>query len=147
MNPTLILQAVKNYGSSTIAVNIDYKINKHGLEEIFINNGKKLVKLSLYDWVSKVEEYGAGEIHLNCIDRDGMKNGLDTITGAKIEEITNIPVVLSGGCGLAQHFIEGFQKTNVSGISAGTFFSQQDQNFIQIRAQIKNSEIDIRDGK
>lgn len=144
LKPELISEAVKIYGSSTIVVSIDFKVNALGKETIYINNGKNSVDLNLKEWVKKIEDLGAGEIHLNSINRDGMKNGLEIVLGEKIEKMCGLPIVLSGGCGLAEHFSEGFIATNVSGIAAGTFFAQQDQNFIQTRAQIRNSNIDIR---
>ena len=144
LNPKLISEAVEIYGSSTIVVSIDYKLNESGKESVFINNGKTHIDINLIDWVKKIEDLGVGEIHLNSINLDGTKYGLDTVTGAKINKICNVPIVISGGCGLAEHFSEGFNNTHVSGISAGTFFALQDQNFIQTRAQILNSGIDIR---
>ena len=146
-NPNLIREASHYFGSSTIVVSIDYKILPSGEPRVYSKNGKVDTGLNLLYWVKKVEDLGAGEIIICSIDKDGSQIGLDLINTIKVEQITNIPVVASGGCGLSKHFTEGFLKSDVSGISAGTFFALQDQNFIQTRAQILNSGIYIRDGK
>jgi imidazole glycerol-phosphate synthase subunit HisF len=143
-NPTLIQEASHNFGSSTIVVSIDYKVSLSGEAKVYIQNGKKNTGVNLLDWATKAEALGAGELLVCCIDKDGSRTGLDIAYGVILQQLVNIPVVISGGCGLSQHFTEGFLKTNVSGISAGTFFALQDQNFIQTRSQILNSGIDIR---
>ncbi len=86
---------------------------------------------------------GVGEILLSSIDRDGTKSGLDIAMTQKIADSVAIPVITAGGCGLATHFIEGF-LTSASAVSAGTFFSFQDQNFMQTRAHIRNAGVAIR---
>lgn len=143
-NPNLIREASQSFGSSTIVVSVDYKISHSGEAEVFVQNGKKNTGVNLLDWVVEVEALGAGEILICSIDNDGSLNGLDLIHSDRVQKLVNIPVVISGGCGLSKHFTEGFFKTDVSGISAGTFFALQDQNLIQTRSQILNSGINIR---
>ena len=143
-NPNLIREASQSFGSSTIVVSVDYKISHSGEAEVFVQNGKKNTGVNLLDWVVEVEALGAGEILICSIDNDGSLNGLDLIHSNRVQNLVNIPVVISGGCGLSKHFTEGFFKTDVSGISAGTFFALQDQNLIQTRSQILNSGINIR---
>lgn len=143
-NPKLIQEASYSFGSSTIVVSIDYKINIDEKRTVFTHNGRKDTFMDLIEWVKKVEKLGAGEILLSSIEKDGTLSGLDLKVANEVQSHVDIPIVISGGCGLATHFSEGFNKTNVSGISAGNFFSLQDQNFIQTRAQISNSGVDIR---
>ena len=64
--------------------------------------------------------------------------------GKILSETLDIPVILSGGCGIAEHFIDGFKKTSIQGVSAGTFFSHRDQNFFEARSQMLNNDIKIR---
>ena len=143
-NSDLIKIASNYYGSSTIVVCIDYKIDKYGNYNIFINNGNNKLNYNFIDWVKLFEDYGAGELILNCISNDGNQKGLDIKSANLIGEIVKIPIVLSGGCGNTNHFIEGFKKTRANGISTGTFFALKDQNFMQIRSHIFNAGIDIR---
>lgn len=143
-NPTLIQEASYNFGTSTIVVSIDYRVSLSGEAKVYIQNGKKDTGVNLLDWAKKAEALGAGELLVCSIDKDGSRTGLDIHYGAMLQELVKIPVVISGGCGLSQHFTEGLLETDVSGVSAGTFFALQDQNFIQTRAQIQNSGINIR---
>ena len=119
-NPNIILESSTNFGKSTIVVSIDYKYDMLGDEIVYIKNGSHRTLMKVIDWVEKVENLGAGEIHLNSIEKM-VKEGLDLRLAKKIEKSTKLPIVISGGCGLSSHFSEGFLKTNVSGISAGTF--------------------------
>ena len=146
-NPLLIQEASQHFGKSTIVVSIDYRISKFGDAIVYINNGKENTNIKLLDWVEEVEKLGAGELLVSSINRDGSKNGLDLDIAKKVQRLANIPVVISGGCGLSKHFTEAFLNSEISGVSAGTFFALQDQNFIQTRSQILNSGISIRYGK
>ena len=143
-NPNIIKEASYNFGVSTVVASVDYKTNSSGESTVFSNNGKYDTKINLLEWIKKIENYGAGEILLCSIDNDGTRNGLDINTSKEVRNSVSIPVVISGGCGRGSHFVEGFLDTDVSGISAGTFFALQDQNFIQIRSHIINSGINIR---
>lgn len=145
-NPLFLKEAVDKFGSSTIVVSIDYKINiKSKKYNVFIDGATVETDLDPFNWAKEVENLGAGEILLNSIDHDGCKQGLELTLSKKIVSNLSIPVVISGGVGKAEHFSDGFSVTNSSGISAGTFFCFRDQNPIQARAQISNSGIPIRE--
>ena len=80
-----------------------------------------------------------------AIERDGTGEGLDLNLTAALSESLAIPVIASGGCGLAQHFVEGYQ-VGASAVAAGTYFCQRDQNPMQCRSHIRNAGIPIRIG-
>ena len=143
-NPELIKKASHYFGSSTIVVSIDYKIENDGRPTIYTNNGNNKRDKDLIEWAIEVENLGAGEILLSSIERDGSRNGLDIKTASLVKANVKIPVVIGGGCGLSSHFSDGFSQSGISGISAGTFFALQDQNLMQTRSQILNSGINIR---
>ncbi len=90
------------------------------------------------------EKRGAGEILLTSIDRDGTRCGLDVELTRRVVENVSIPVITSGGCGLAVHFVDGFLIGKADAVSAGTYFCFKDENPMQTRAQIKNAGIPIR---
>jgi cyclase len=96
------------------------------------------------EWAIECEKRGAGEILLTSIERDGTGRGLDTKLCAEIVRKTSVPVIVSGGCGITSHFIEGFNNTGCGAISAGTYFCFKDENPMQTRSQIKNAGIPIR---
>lgn len=142
-NINFITEAAKNFGKQCIVVAIDTKFSKDKYD-VYIDRGKKNLNIDPISWGKKVQDYGAGEILLTDIDKDGTKSGLNINVGKLLSETLEIPVILSGGCGIAEHFIDGFKKTSIQGISAGTFFSHRDQNFFEARSQMLNNDIKIR---
>ena len=143
-NRDLIFQASEIYGAQCVVVSIDYRKDVDGDYYVWVNGGREKTDLSPVDWAVEAEKRGAGEILLTSIDRDGTKQGLDVNTTQLVSKAVSIPVISSGGCGLAQHFIEGFLKGKADAISAGTYFSFKDENPMQTRSQIRNAGIPIR---
>lgn len=144
VNPELISRAADKFGSQCVVVNIDYKKDNLGNYSVYINGGKDNTFIHPLDWAKKAEQLGAGELLITSIDRDGMKNGLDLHMTKEISGSVNIPVITSGGCGLAKDFSDGFIIGKASAVSAGTFFAHRDQNFMQTRSHILNAGVNIR---
>jgi len=144
-NMDLVNNAANFFGNQCIVVSIDYaKRKKDGKYRVYISGGSEETKWDPISWAQKVEELGAGEILLTSIDMDGSREGLDIEMTRLISNAVSIPVITSGGCGKATHFIEGFRNGGADAIAAGTFFSSKDQNPIQTRAQILNAGISVR---
>lgn len=144
VNPELISRAADKYGSQCVVVSIDYKKDNSGNYSVYINGGKDNTFIHPLDWAKKAEQLGAGELLITSIDNDGMKNGLDLQMTKEISDGVNIPVITSGGCGLAKDFSDGFIIGKASAVSAGTFFAHRDQNFMQTRSHILNAGVNIR---
>jgi cyclase len=142
--PSFITAASEKFGAQCVVVSIDYKKDENGQFWVYINGGQVKTDLDPVKWAKKVEELGAGEILLTCIDRDGTRSGLEIEVTRMVSETASIPVITSGGCGLAAHFIEGFEQGKADAVSAGTFFALRDQSFMQTRSHIKNAGINIR---
>jgi imidazole glycerol-phosphate synthase subunit HisF len=140
----LIFQASEIYGAQCVVVSIDYRKEKNDDYYVWINSGKEKTDLNPVDWAIEAERQGAGEILLTSIDCDGKKQGLDLHITQLVSEAVSIPVITSGGCGAARHFIEGFKNGMADAISAGTYFSFKDENPMQIRSQINNAGIPVR---
>ncbi|MBV9988018.1 MAG: imidazole glycerol phosphate synthase subunit HisF [Chitinophagaceae bacterium] len=143
-DPGLMARASDKFGAQCVVVGIDYKKEIDGTFRVYINNGRTRTDLDPVAWAVKCEGYGAGEILLTSIDNDGMKNGLNIDITRAVTSAVSIPVITSGGCGLANHFSEGYLKGQADAVSAGSFFAHRDQNFMQTRSQIKNSGVNIR---
>jgi cyclase len=143
-NPALVSEASRMYGAQCVVVSIDFRSNEDGSHSVWIRGGKQKTNLDPVEWAKECEGLGAGEILITSIDRDGSRRGLDLDVTERITRAVAIPVISSGGCGLASHFIEGFKQGNADAVSAGTFFCFQDQNPMQTRAHIKNAGIPIR---
>jgi cyclase len=143
-SPELISKAADKFGAQCVVVSIDYKQNEKGEYTVFINGGKQQTNMHPAEWAQKVVQLGAGELLITCIDRDGMKSGLDITMTRMIADSVNVPVITGGGCGVAKHFSDGFLLGKANAVSAGTFFAHRDQNFIQTRSQISNAGVEIR---
>lgn len=143
-NPNLITKTSKYFGSSTICVSIDYKKNKNNINKVYINSGNEEVNKDPIDWAMEVQNKGAGEILLCNIDKDGTKSGLDIKIASEISNKSNVPIIVSAGCGTIEHFVDGYKMAKVSAVSAGTYFCFKDQGFMQVRSSLKNAGISIR---
>jgi imidazole glycerol-phosphate synthase subunit HisF len=143
-DPSFITRAADKYGAQCVVVSIDYKKINDTTYKVFTNCGRQQTELDPVEWAIEAEKKGAGEILLSSIDNDGMRKGLDLSITRQVSEAVSIPVITSGGCGLAQHFSEGFLGGKADAVAAGSFFAHRDQNFMQTRSQIKNAGINIR---
>lgn len=141
-NPSFITESSKKYGAQCVVVSIDYKNTEEG-NRVYINNGTTKTNWEPVEWAIECQKLGAGEILITNINRDGINEGLDTTIINQLSKNINIPIIASGGCGLAKHFIDGF-NAGADAVSAGTFFCFKDQSPIQTRSHIANSGIPIR---
>jgi len=139
---SLIKRAAEQFGSQCVVVSIDYR-HSCAAGMVFSKRGSEATGLSVDEWARICEGEGAGELLLTDIDRDGCQGGLDIQTIERISSMVNVPVIASGGCGLAIHFAEAM-KVGASAVSAGTFFCSRDQNPMQCRAHIKNAGLPVR---
>ena len=97
INPNFIDELVRNFGSSTICINIEVK-NINNKFKLFINSGRDIVEKKLEDWIIEIQNRGAGEIHIISIDNDGMENGVNEKLLDIIKKINiKVPVIYSGG--------------------------------------------------
>ncbi len=143
-NPELINRAADAFGSQCVVLSIDYRSANGCGQEVYTKGGTMKTGLDPVSWALEGEKRGAGEILLTSITNDGTRAGLDIKTIRNIVENVTIPVVASGGCGLTQHFIEGFLDGKADAVSAGTYFCFKDENPMQTRSQISNAGIPIR---
>ncbi|KTD24309.1 putative imidazole glycerol phosphate synthase,cyclase subunit (HisF) [Legionella lansingensis] len=143
-HPNLISEAASRFGSQCVVVSIDFQKDAEGRYVVFQPQLKQSSKIDVVEWAQEVAKAGAGEILLTDVERDGLGLGLNYAIGRIVAEAVPIPVILSGGCGLIEHFAEGFQQGGVEAVAAGTFFSFRDQNPMQLRAHLRNEGISIR---
>jgi cyclase len=142
--PDLINKASDEFGAQCVVLSIDFRRLGGGEYRVFTRCGKRRTDLDPVEWAVEGEKRGAGEVLLTSIDRDGTRTGLDLELTRRVSESVSIPVIASGGCGLAAHFVEGFLTGKADAISAGTYFCFKDENPMQTRSQIKNAGIPIR---
>lgn len=144
LRPELISAAADRFGAQCVVVSIDFRTDASGRAVVYANHASELRDLDVVEWAVSVARAGAGEILLTDADRDGMGVGLNTAVGKAVAEAVPIPIILSGGCGLAEHIVDGFVKGGAEAVAAGTFFCFRDQNPMQTRAHIRNAGVPIR---
>jgi len=142
--PQLMEEAAATFGSQCVVVGIDYKCNSAGRYSVWSEGGTVDTGQDPVAWAVECQKRGAGEILLTSVDRDGTRTGLDSQLTRRVTQNVSLPVITSGGCGLAAHFVEGFLEGNADAVAAGTFFCLRDQSPMQARARIKNAGLPIR---
>lgn len=142
-NPNIISEAARIFGKQCIVVSIDYKICD-GEPMVFAKNGTINTGVNVYQWIKDVESYGAGEILLTSIERDGMAEGYDIDVIRRAAEVTSLPLVAAGGAGDFYDFEELAQKTCVSGIAAGNIFHFTENSYPRAKKFLADKSINVR---
>ena len=124
--PEFVREAAERFGSQCIVVAIDAKrVNTDGSKnrwEIFTHGGRKPTGINAVEWAQKMADYGAGEILLTSMDRDGTKDGFDLGITKTISDNINIPVIASGGVGNLDHLVDGVIKGGADAVLAASIF-------------------------
>ena len=144
VNPSLIKDCVKYFGSQCIVVAIDAKkINDDYY--VFINAGQKNTGLKLLDWAHEVEQMKAGEILLTSMDTDGTQNGFDIEMNKMLADNVSIPVIASGGAGAcSKHFIDLFKNTKIDAALAASIFHFKTLSIASLKSDLKINSIPTR---
>jgi cyclase len=120
--PEFVREAAQKFGSQCIVVAIDAKSVAPGKFEIFTHGGRNATGIDAVEWVKRMVEYGAGEIMVNSIDRDGTKQGFDIAMTRAIANAVSVPVIASGGVGELKHFAEGVKEGHADALLAASVF-------------------------
>jgi cyclase len=125
-NPQLITDLADIFGVQCVVVGVDSRKESDGDYYVYQYTGDEsktiASKRRTLDWVQEVQERGAGEIVLNCMNQDGVKNGYDIAQLQKMRDVLNIPLIASGGAGEMAHFKDVFQAADVDGALAASVF-------------------------
>ena len=146
-NPKLISELAKTFGSQCVVVGIDsffdgnnYIVKaKTGSIKSTYDAGKKTV-----DWIKEVQDRGAGEIVLNCMNRDGVRKGYDIEQLAVTREACKVPLIASGGAGEKSHFKDVFNNSNVDGALAASIFHDDKLTICELKSYLNNEKIEVR---
>jgi cyclase len=146
-NPEFVREAALRFGSQCIVVNIDPKrVIKDGREiwEVFINGGRLPTGLEAVSWAKRVEELGAGEIVLTCMDADGTKDGYDLEITRAVAEAVNIPVVASGGAGCPEHLYQAVTAGKASAALAASIFHYGEYTVSETKKYLAERGVPVR---
>ncbi len=144
-NPEFVKEASEKCGSQCIVVAIDAKAKKDGKGwEIYTHGGRKSTGIDAIEWAEKMAEYGAGEILLTSMDKDGTKSGFDLTLTRTVADAVPIPVIASGGVGKLSHLVEGVQQGNASAVLAASIFHFGEHTIAEAKAEMKKAGIPVR---
>lgn len=121
-NPEFVREAAKKFGAQCIVVAIDAKSTGADKFEIFTYGGRKETGIDAVEWAKRMADYGAGEILLTSMDRDGTKQGFNIPLTRAVSDAINIPVIASGGVGTLDHLYEGIANGHASAVLAASIF-------------------------
>ena len=141
-----ILKAMSDtYGSQATVLSIEAKRNRDGVTwEAMTENGRNHTGLDVVDWAAKAESYGAGEILLASIDRDGTRKGMDIELIKAVTSAVNIPVIATGGVGEPAHVVDAVQHSGAEAVALARALHYQDISLADLRSSLKNSGLSVR---
>ena len=143
-NPDFIKEAANKFGSQAVIAAIDAKSREDDSWEVVIAGGRKRTGLDAVAWAKTMEDFGAGEILLTSMDKDGMKTGYDIELTKAVSQAVTIPVIASGGVGTMEHFYEGFQYGLADAALAASVFHFQEMTILEVKEYLKNKNIPVR---
>lgn len=120
-NPNLIKEAALKFGRQCVVLSIDAKRNSSDSWDVYVKGGRENTGLDAIEWAIQGEKLGAGEICINSIDSDGVKNGYDIELNKRLSEVLNIPIIASGGAGNMKHFAEVLNAGADAALAASVF--------------------------
>ena len=145
LNPRIIQDGARRFGSQCIVVAIDAKRRMKGAGwDVYIYGGRKNTGLDALAWAKRAEKLGAGEILLTSMDRDGTKIGYDLALLRALCDAVSIPVIASGGAGTKEHFWEAFSHGHAHAALAASLFHRQELRIKDLKEYLKRKGVPVR---
>ena len=143
-NPALIGEAAKRYGDQCVVLSADVK-RVDGVFRVFAKGGRENTGMEAIDWIRHCVNEGAGEVVVNSIDTDGVKNGFDLELLEKVCDAVGVPVIASGGAGNIGHFVDLFRKIpTIDAGRAASIFHFREVAIPDLKAVLKQEKIPVR---
>ena len=142
--PLFVQEAAQKFGSQCIVVAIDAKRVDGGGFEVFTHGGRRATGINVVAWAKQMVDYGAGEILLTSMDRDGTKKGFDIPLTKLISSSISVPLVASGGVGSIDHFSEGVSKGGASAVLAASVFHFGQVRIAEVKAKMSALGLPVR---
>lgn len=147
-NPEFVREAAEKFGSQCIVVAVDAKrVSEEGQEprwEIFTHGGRNPTGIEVISWVERMVDYGAGEILLTSMDRDGTKIGFDLELNRAVSEAVSVPIIASGGVGNLDHLAEGVLQGKADAVLAASIFHFQEYSIQEAKEHMASQGIEVR---
>ncbi len=147
-NPNLINEISNRFGSQVLVISIDARRTKeiHAKSgfEVTTHGGTKSAQIDAFSWIKESIDRGCGEILLNSMDRDGTKDGFDLELIKKVKQISNVPIIASGGAGNVQDFVDA-ARSGADALLAASVFHFGEVQINYVKSNLKKSGFEVRD--
>lgn len=142
-NPQFVQQASDHFGVQCIVVAIDAKHARSGWE-VYTHGGRRATGIDAIQWGQRMVDYGAGEILLTSMDRDGTRNGFDLQLTRAMSGSVSVPVIASGGVGLLSHLVDGIIKGGADAVLAASIFHFGEHTIAEAKQVMAEAGIEVR---
>lgn len=143
VNPSIISDGAKKFGSQCVVLSIDAKRNDKNSWDVYVKGGRENTHIDAIEWAKKGEDLGAGEICINSIDTDGVKDGFDLELIEKLNDVLSIPIIASGGAGKMEHFLKVL-KCGADAALAASVFHFGEIDIMDLKRYLKDNDIEMR---
>lgn len=143
-NPDLIKEASEKYGAQCVVLSVDCKKVAENKWAVFVRGGSENTGLDVLEWIERGVELGAGEIVVNSIDSDGMKDGYDLELLSAIRERVTVPIIASGGAGKLEDFYEAAIVSDVDGVLAASVFHYGEISINELKSYLVSRGVPMR---
>lgn len=143
INPDFVSESSSRFGSQAIVVAIDAKkVDDH--YEVFTHGGRNSTGIDAISWAKKMAEYGAGELLITSMDRDGTKSGFDNNLMKLISDSVDIPIIASGGAGNLKHLVDGVKEGEADAVLAASIFHYGEYSIQEAKNYMQDYGIEMR---
>ncbi|MEL0082902.1 MAG: imidazole glycerol phosphate synthase subunit HisF [Gammaproteobacteria bacterium] len=143
-NPEFVRQATQHFGSQCIVVAVDAKQTGSSRWELFTHGGRRETGIETVEWCKKMAAYGAGEILLTSMDRDGTREGFDLALTRAVADAVPVPVIASGGVGNLQHLVEGVREGGADAVLAASIFHFAEYSIADAKQVMATAGLNVR---